>query len=246
MQMCGRRTVQWLGWSLILACSGCGAVDAVVEKAIDDGADETSPSGEAPQGFAAFVSEAEPAERPYLEASQPFITALASRDYAKAYDQLSSHARASISPDQFLVPEKDNAPMPAPLQNVTAATFAEWMGKVEQRYGEPATLDNIYVQSIDPAVLAGTGDRMEVMFSIGAMPASIPTEIRKASLRGAVRSKLTDQQLQELAKEYGTTVEEIRADSEYAPYYNIKFVLVDEGGTLKVGYFEIMPRSILD
>jgi len=31
-----------------------------------------------------------------------------------------------------------------------------------------------------------------------------------------------------------------------APYMNVKFVLVEEGGQLKVGYFELMPPSMLD
>ena len=42
-----------------------------------------------------------------------------------------------------------------------------------------------------------------------------------------------------------TTEEEVRKDSE-GLYFNLKFVLVEDFGQLKVGYFEFMPPSMLD
>ena len=33
---------------------------------------------------------------------------------------------------------------------------------------------------------------------------------------------------------------------DFDPYFNLKVVLVEEGGQLKVGYFEFLPPSIMD
>ena len=45
----------------------------------------------------------------------------------------------------------------------------------------------------------------------------------------------------------GTVNDEIKEDmKDSAPYMNVKFVLVDDGGQLKVGYFELMPPSMMD
>jgi hypothetical protein len=42
------------------------------------------------------------ADRPYYDAAKPFTEAIAARDYRKAYEYLSSHARARMSPSQFV------------------------------------------------------------------------------------------------------------------------------------------------
>ena len=104
----------------------------------------------------------------------------------------------------------------------------------------------LHVHNTDATVLSGRGDRLDVMFAIGAMPASIPTDIRKASLRGQIGTKLTSAQLQEAAKHAGVTVEELQKDEEFQPYFNFKLVLVEEEDGLRVGYFEFLPPSMLD
>jgi hypothetical protein len=38
-------------------------------------------------------AQVKPEERPFVDASRPFAEAIASRDYLKAYDYLSSHAK---------------------------------------------------------------------------------------------------------------------------------------------------------
>ena len=38
----------------------------------------------------------------------------------------------------------------------------------------------------------------------------------------------------------------VRADDDFAPYFTVKIVLVEEAGTLKVGYFEFLPPSLMD
>lgn len=84
------------------------------------------------------------------------------------------------------------------------------------------------------------------MFAIGMMPESIPLEIRRASLRGQIVTQLTPEQLEDEAKAYGTTPEELEKNPDFSPYFTIKVVLVEEEGTLRTGYFEFLPPSFFD
>jgi hypothetical protein len=43
----------------------------------------------------------------------------------------------------------------------------------------------------------------------------------------------------------GITVEELKKSEDFDPYFNLKVVLVDDGGELKIGYFEF-PPSMMD
>ena len=43
-----------------------------------------------------------------------------------------------------------------------------------------------------------------------------------------------------------TWEEEILESDEYFPYYTLKYVLVEEGNELKVGYFVLLPPSMFD
>ena len=49
-----------------------------------------------------------------------------------------------------------------------------------------------------------------------------------------------------MAQQQGISVEELKKDEDFDPYCNLKVVLVEEGGQLKVGYFEFLPPSIMD
>ena len=87
---------------------------------------------------------------------------------------------------------------------------------------------------------------VESMFAIGAMPDWIPAAIRRASLRGQIHTELSAQELEKTAQAQGTSVEELKKDQDFDPYFNLKVVLVEEDGQLKVGYFEFLPPSMMD
>src|SRR5262245_51568592 len=81
-----------------------------------------------------------PAERPFYDAAKPFAEAIAARDYSKAYESLSSHARARMSPNQFVAPDDDATAARndrAAAQNASADKFAQMLLPTEKEYGKP-------------------------------------------------------------------------------------------------------------
>ncbi|MBI3828305.1 MAG: hypothetical protein HY291_02240 [Planctomycetes bacterium] len=218
--------------SLLLA-SGCGG-----------GGKKSGAAGTA----AEQEDEVKPEEKPFIEAAKPFYTAIAAREYAKAYDLLSSHARARMSVNQF-EPNPNDAAFKKnednPLKNVTADKFAELAGMFEKAYGKPRAVGHLSVFSTDAAVLARkskeTMGAMDSMFAIGNMPESVPANIRKASLRGQILTNLSQEDLDKAAKAEGLSVEELKKNPDFNPRFMLKVVLVEEGGDLKVGYFECLP-----
>ena len=197
--------------------------------------------------------DAKPDERKYLLAAKPFFIAVASRKYADAYALLSSHARARMSLEQFTPAQQD----PNSQQNqsyavdsVTAEQFAYLMQYVEAAHGTPRAPKMLHVFSTDPDVLNRRSKEqfgaMDSMFAIGAMPEWIPADIRRASLRGQIHTELSAQELEKVAATEGITVEELKKSEDFDPYFNLKIVLVDEGGQLKIAYFEFLPPSMLD
>jgi hypothetical protein len=106
------------------------------------------------------------------------------------------------------------------------------------------------VFSTDPDVLNRRSREqfgaMDSMFAIGAMPDWIPAAIRRASLRGQIHTELSLQELERVAQTQGISVEELKKDENFDPYFNLKVVLVEENGQLRVGYFEFLPPSIMD
>jgi hypothetical protein len=220
---------------LSLALAGCGKEDTTVQARFKD--------------FSKESEKISPQDRQYLSAAGPFLNAIAARDYAIAFGFLSPLAQARMSLNQF-VPADDDAEYTRneanPMANVTPDQFAKWMTKVEARHGLPAAVKRVYVNNTDPKVLSGRGEPLDMLFAIGAMPASIPTAIRKASLRGQFATKLTPAQLQEAAKHAGMSVEVLQKSPDFEPYFNFKLVMVEEEGELRVGYFEFMPPSMLD
>ena len=86
---------------------------------------------------------------------------------------------------------------------------------------------------------------MDSMFAIGAMPDWIPADVRRASLRGQIHTD-SPQELQNVAQREGISVEDLKKNKDFDPYFNLKVVLVEEGGHLKIGYFEFLPPSIWD
>lgn len=194
-----------------------------------------------------------PEEQPYVDAAKPFVEAVAARDYQKAYDCLSSHARARVSPSQFVAPADDDAEKKneaAVVRGLTAEQFAKMLVPTEKEYGKPNKLLSFYVFSTDPVALGGKGtsleNKLDSMFAIGMMPESVPANIRKASVRSKIRVELSPAQLAEAAKAQETTPEKLKSDPDYQPYLNLKVVLVEDGGALKVGYFEFLPPGMMD
>lgn len=108
----------------------------------------------------------------------------------------------------------------------------------------------LHVFSTNPDVLNRRSKEqfgaMESMFAIGAMPEWIPADVRKASLRRQIHTELSPQELQNVAQREGISVEELQKKADFDAYFNVKIVLVEEGGQLKIGYFEFLPPSIWD
>jgi len=197
--------------------------------------------------------DAKPDERKYLLAAKPFFVAVANRKYADAYAQLSSHARSRMSLNQFTPAQQDadfRQNESYPFVNVTAEQFAYLMQYVEAAHGTPRAPKMLAVFSTEPDVLNRRSKEqfgaMDSMFAIGAMPESIPADIRRASLRGQIHTELSPQELENVAAREGISVEELKKSGNFDPYFNLKVVLVQEGGQLKVGYFEFLPPSMMD
>ena len=124
------------------------------------------------------------------------------------------------------------------------------MQYVEAAHGAPSAPKMLHVFSTDPDVLNRRSKEqfgaMDSMFAIGAMPDWIPADIRRASLRGQIHTELSPQELEKVAATEGITVDQLKKSEDFDPYFNLKVVLVEEGGQLKVGYFEFLPPSIMD
>lgn len=206
--------------------------------------------------FTAAAAEAEPNERPYFEPARPFLTALASRNYSAVYDQLSSHAKAKMFPAQFTPSITEKKTLGTPLENVRLEQFTEWMGKAEAELGAPETIRHVSVDSVDPQVLGGRGDPVSVMLAIGSMPAEVPADIRRASIRAFLNCQRNRAWAEAIGQQMGVTADQVLSGQldedqkdeveDSLPYMKVKYVLVEEGGQLKVGYFELMPPSIGD
>jgi hypothetical protein len=197
--------------------------------------------------------DAKPEERQYLLAAKPFLVAIASQQYVDAYGLLSAYARARMSLNQF-APAAERADFQRneanPFINVTAEQFAELMKYVEAAHGTPRAPKMLSVFSTDPDVLNRRSKEqfgaVDSMFAIGAMPDSIPAEIRRASLRGQIHTQLPPEELEKAAQSQGVTVEELQKDENFDPYFNLKVVLIEEDGEFKICYFEFLPPSMMD
>src|SRR5205809_1203845 len=132
-----------------------------------------------------------------------------------------------------------------PYMNVTAEQFAYLMQYVEAAHGTPRAPKMLHVFSTDPDVLNRRSKEqfgaMDSMFAVGTMPDWIPANIRRASLRGQIHTELSPQELEKVAAIEGIRVEELKKGPDFDRYFNIKVVLVEENGQLKVGYFEFLP-----
>lgn len=188
-------------------------------------------------------------EKTIQAAARPFLEALAGGDYAAAYNELSSHARARMSESQFLPPADEathaknekNA-----VANASVRDFQLFAAKAANEYGRPSKLISAGEIETDAKILAGNGDAIDTAFTIGLMPGSIPVEIRKGAVRAQLGVTLLSSQIQKIADQQGISVEELEKSGDFAPYCNLKVVMVDEDGALKVGYFEFTSPSLWD
>ena len=214
-------------------------------------ADEEKTTQESEDDF--LDKDTKPDERKYLVAAKPFFIAIANQQYAEAYALLSSYAKARMSLNQF-TPAEERAEFARnesnPLTNVTAEQFADLMKYVEAAHGAPRAPKMLHVFSTDADVLnrrsAEQFGAVDSMFAIGAMPDSIPGDIRRASLRGQIHTELSPEEVEKAANAQGISVDELKKDENFDPYFNLKVVLVEEDGQLKVGYFEFLPPSMMD
>src|SRR5262249_17750563 len=197
--------------------------------------------------------DARPDERKYLMAAKPFVIAVANRKYADAYALLSRYAIARMALEQFKPSEQESDAQQnqaSVSDNVTPEQFAYLMKYVEAAHGAPRAPKMLHVFSTDPAVLNRQSKEqfgaVDSMFAIGAMPDWIPAEIRRTSLRGQIHTELSPQELQNVEQREGISVEELKKSDDFDPYFNLKVVLVEEGGQLRIGYFEFLPPSIWD
>ena len=237
------KTLPLLFALLALGFTGCGQPPP----------EPTPESAAARPGDFVNLEEATPAQRRCLDFGREVMLALAARDYAKFHAQLSTHARARMSLNQFDPAEDDHAfeaNERAPRRDVTLEQFHELMARCEARHGAPARPLDLHLHSDEPNVLAGKTDEetgtVEIMFAIGNMPESVPVAIRRASLRGRILVTLPAERLAAVAKEMNTTAEALGQDPDFKPYFTVKLVLVEEQGRLSVGYFEFLPPSMMD
>src|SRR5262249_1331904 len=158
-----------------------------------------------------------------------------------------------MSLDQFTPAQQDSDSRQTEsyvFDNVTPEQFAYLMQYVEAAHGAPRAPKMLHVFSTNPDVLNRRSKEqfgaIDSMFAIGAMPEWIPADIRRASLRGQIHTELSPQERENVAQREGISVEDLKKSDDFDPYFNLKVVLVEEGGQLKIGYFEFLPPSILD
>src|SRR2546423_14753601 len=104
------------------------------------------------------------------------------------------------------------------------------MQSVEAARATPRAPKTLYVFSTNPSFLNRSSKEqfgaLDSMSATGAMPDWIPANIRRASLRGQIHTELSPQELANVAQRQGITVEELKKDQDFDPYFNLKVVLV--------------------
>ena len=204
-----------------------------------------SPSRPAKAGNNGELTYENNAEKEQLMAGKPFHEAIANRDYEGAFALLSNYAKQDVSRRQVaqnlsLAEEKDLAQKPR-IESLTLATFKEWMDKFEQVYGTPLEINEMAVDEMDPDILAGRGNAMDTALSIGLISDNVPTEIRKSVIRSYITGRHTEKNTKYLMESEGLTEAEVHEYLE--PQFEMKTVMVEIDGQLKVGYFEFFRSS---
>lgn len=238
--------------ALLLVMSALTALclSSCAKPATQSGASESTATAE---DFVQIDSDTSPEEKRFLEFGRTVVLNIAARDYAAFYGQLSSHARAQMSLNQF-APTEDRAAFQRnedhPRLNPSLSEFIELMAVMEKERGRPGKPLDLHVFTTDPDILAGRKkealDAVEIMFAIGSMPKLAADSLRRASLRAQLMVELSAEQLAVAAKAYDTAPADLAKDPDFQPHLTLKLVLVEEDGELHVGYFEFLPPSMLD
>lgn len=168
-------------------------------------------------------------EKALVAAAKPFVDAIARRDYKAAYPLLAASAR----------------------EGQTLERFVERQQKNEEEFGQPLSAKDLYVNETDSNVLAGINHKvagedqldgalrvLEASRAVGDMPDEIAKGSRKASVCCDLAIKLDPVKHPEAAQPAD-------GDDEQ-PVCILTVVLVDEGGSLKVGHHFLRWYSMLD
>ncbi|MEN9360787.1 MAG: hypothetical protein RL095_2322 [Verrucomicrobiota bacterium] len=194
-----------------------------------------------------------PADQRWLDAAKPLVEALIANDMAAFYGGLSPHAKARICLSQFDPPENDQEEAERSkvvIQNATQMQFIEMFAKTWKRFGRPLQAVDFDIGTTDPKVLrweADGLDRIECVFNVGAIPESVPKDLRKASVLGHFLYSLPERELPSLAEKYGMTLEELKKRiAEDPPRFKFKMVFLEDAGKISLGYFEFNPMGLMD
>ena len=184
-------------------------------------------------------------DKKMMAAAKPFLQAIAGNKFETAYEHLSTHAKKRMFDYQFSIGDDENPRRkPTEFKDVSAEKFAELLQQFAKPFGRPARIQHYYVSTRDPNELSGVAksnlEKFDQMINIGNMPADIPASIRKAALRAQIGTEV------EKKKRKRKQEDDEETDDGEGPYFNLKFVLVEEEGKLKVGYFEFFGPTMLD
>jgi hypothetical protein len=139
--------------AVALGLAGCGKRQPAT------GGSESPQARAKSTDFVQSDSETTDLEQHCLDFGRSVMLALAARNYEEFYGQLSSHAKAQMSLNQF-VPEEDDAKFERnekmPRRNVALPEFLTLMAAAEKFHGSPRTPIDLHVHTSDPAILAGT------------------------------------------------------------------------------------------
>lgn len=231
------KIIGFLVCSVALVCQGCSKRNA--KHAAERAASQVNED-----------DDISPKDRAFMKAGKPFVEAVASGNLKDAFAELSTHAKRRMTGGQFGGGDpKTEEGFNAEHRDVTLDQFEKLFERVEKKFGKPEKLTDLSVSESDPNILAGNAkeniDRFSAMIAIGGMPADIPASIRKAALRAQVQVVNPEKKPRKKAAKKEGDDDDDGNDDEH-PYFNVKYVLVEEDGKLKVGYFEFFPPSILD
>jgi predicted Zn finger-like uncharacterized protein len=173
----------------------------------------------------------DPEDIPLIKAARPFADAISTGNHEAAFAELSPLALANAYRDQF-VPPDDNEKQRTSIAPLTIESFKEQMAESEKVLGKPKKIEHMYVDSRDPEVLSGRGDAIERMLVMGGTPDGVTASARRACLHVRIDVKHPD-------------FPDESEDGD-GPYLNMRVIVTEEDGELRVGYFELRPPSILD
>ena len=184
-------------------------------------------------------------EKEQLLCGQPFHEAVASRNYKAAFRLLSDYAKQDVSRRQvsqnLSQAEKTQLAKEHRITELTLAMFEEWMMPFEKIHGAPVHINEMAVDEMDPEILAGRGNALDTMFSIGVISDVVPSNIRRSAIRSYITGRHTEKNTQYLMEREGLSEAEVH--EYFEPQFEMKTVMVEIDGKLKVGYFEFLKSS---